>query len=163
MSGRASAIFIWLIAAVIAGNTYVMWRVTFQEFKMRSWNAIDGTITVVSDSATIAGEGVEYKYEVDGKEYIGHRIAINDWHLPKSWVDTQKTEWIKEKYPIGTSVEVYYDPDVPGKSVLIKKTTSEGDELGGPVMFTLFAIFAVGLGIYKWFSGNITNRSTSQG
>ena len=50
MSGRTSAIFLWLIAAVIAVNTYVLWKVTFQELTKKGLSNISQTVIAMAQS-----------------------------------------------------------------------------------------------------------------
>lgn len=55
---------------------------------------------------------VEYEYGVNGKTYTGSRIGIGE--------DVANTDVSKtlEKYPVGASVLVFYDPKDPGKALL---------------------------------------------
>ncbi len=48
---------------------------------------------------------VEYRYAVDGKMLTGNRIAIGLTRLP-----LEKAQEFVDKYPVGATVPVYYNP-----------------------------------------------------
>lgn len=56
---------------------------------------------------------VEYVYAVDGVDYRGHRIGIGD--IPP---DSPQAEATLERYPVGRTGPVFYNPDKPEEAVL---------------------------------------------
>lgn len=82
-------------------------------------------------SNTMYNASVQYSYSVKGKKYEGHSIrASNEW--TSSFTNRARKTVLQ--FPEGASVPVWYDPTMPGDSVLIQGT-SFGD----------FAIVAFGL------------------
>jgi Protein of unknown function (DUF3592) len=57
---------------------------------------------------------VEYTYDVDRKSYSGDNIAYKVF----SSLTRPAAEKILEKYPIGATVDVHYNPSNPSQSVL---------------------------------------------
>ena len=67
----------------------------------------DRATTTVTDESNIV-----YVYRVGGEEYRGQRVRF-DWEM-----DRADAEATVAKYPVGTLVTVYYDPDDPSSAVL---------------------------------------------
>jgi Protein of unknown function (DUF3592) len=65
------------------------------------------TSTSVSHESNVA-----YVYRVGGREYRGQRVRFA-WEMSRS-----EAEATVARYPVGRSVDVFYDPRDPGKSVL---------------------------------------------
>lgn len=57
----------------------------------------------------------EYEYQVNGRSKLGHRIRMIDDQSE----NLQHYEQMKAKYPIGSKVNVYYDPRDPNRSCLV--------------------------------------------
>ena len=64
---------------------------------------------------------IKYKYSVNGQQYIGSKIYINDKGV---WTEDQILRELKE-YAKSSNIPVYYDPENPEESVLKKKITYE--------------------------------------
>ena len=95
----------------------------------KSWSSTNGTIvsskvkTITTRSTSTSTTPrkkrtryfpeIHYKYQVDGKEYSGDRLAFGFSNRPK-----EESKNIVERYPAGAHVPVYYDPDNPEESVL---------------------------------------------
>jgi hypothetical protein len=56
---------------------------------------------------------ISYAYTIQGVEYTGHRIRADD-----SGGDRDKAFDTINDFPVGSIVNVYYDPSDPGSSVL---------------------------------------------
>jgi len=93
--------------------------------KSRSWPTASGTILDSSmeahhnrdedgDIKTTYGASIQYKYLVDGQEFQGNRRTFTNVRTSS----VRNTEKILERYPLGSSVDVFYDPDDPSSSVL---------------------------------------------
>ena len=59
---------------------------------------------------------VRYRYEVDGQEFEGDRLRFGN----VSYKSRSKAQKVMNRYPRGKEVEVFYDPENPQSSVLIK-------------------------------------------
>lgn len=68
---------------------------------------------------------LEYAYEVDGTTLKSKRVAFTD-SFTKSEGQCEK---IAARYPVGSPVTVYYDPEKPTKAVLDRATGC------GPLLF----------------------------
>ncbi len=66
------------------------------------------------DISTTYGATVQYKYLVDGQELRGNRRTFSNVRTSS----VRNTQKILARYPLGGSVDVYYDPDDPSSSVL---------------------------------------------
>jgi hypothetical protein len=60
-------------------------------------------------------QAITYSYDVAGTRHEGHRLRFGDgsWDMDRSVI-----ERLISSYPLGASVEVSYDPNAPGESVL---------------------------------------------
>jgi hypothetical protein len=93
--------------------------------KSRSWPTASGTVLDSGmeahqsrdedgDIKTTYGATIQYKYLVDGQEFQGNRRTFSNVRTSS----VRNTEKILERYPLGSSVDVFYDPDDPSSSVL---------------------------------------------
>ena len=62
---------------------------------------------------------VEYAYSVDGRYYRASRISFGE--LPTGF--SAPARWTVERYPTASEVRVHYDPDDPGRAVLVTGVT----------------------------------------
>jgi hypothetical protein len=58
---------------------------------------------------------VVYSYEVNGRGYRGDRVVLG---MKVSASVPVSAKQLAAKYPVGSAVDVYYDPDSPGDAVL---------------------------------------------
>ena len=81
---------------------------------------------------------VKYEYEVDGIQHTSDRIKFE-------WQSTgyRSAEATAERYPAGSPMPVYYDPQEPSLSVLEREI-----EVGSVIFVILFGLLFVGFGIY---------------
>ena len=74
--------------------------------------------------ATVPTEekGIEYSYKVDGKDYSSTRlVAVQPQKFLQSlkmFYDMPDEKLLGTKYPVGTPVEVHYNPENPSESCL---------------------------------------------
>ena len=113
----------------------------------RSWPSVQGTITIVSSRmewVNIKRKNLSYfrpwiqsTYTVNGQALVCERFAFND-HLISASTKKAAEDHVKS-YQIGQSVQVYYDPNDPQKSVLEPGNLSPSmpSLLGGVVFFIL--------------------------
>ncbi len=101
----------------------------------RSWPTTDGRITSskvvsnrpvdpASDDPTTYHAAIEYVYWVDRETHQGKRVSFNlgdDPDLvvfPFGYFRRSVAERIVDRYPVGKTVNVYYNPAKPGTAVL---------------------------------------------
>lgn len=95
---------------------------------------------------------VEYRYEVDGKQYTSSRISFSDYG---SSIKSSHEERAG-RYPAGKEVRVFYDPKDPRKAVL---------EIGAPVVDYLTIAFGavfVGIGGLMFFLLRLVDRKKKE-
>lgn len=83
----------------------------------------DGRSDVDEVPVTTYHPAVHYAYDVDGRRYVGERITCGDFGS----TDLGGRRAVAERYPLGSTVTVHYDPDAPQLAVLEP----------GPVAFNL--------------------------
>jgi Protein of unknown function (DUF3592) len=119
--------FFLIGVAVFGGIVLLATAVKLREvWRCRTWLTTSGKVIVSkvesrrrggvrkgTDEDTMGNyPQVVYEYTVDDHKYKGKRISIGE-QMP----DFQVEETL-EKYPKGAAVDVYYNPDLPGQSVL---------------------------------------------
>lgn len=95
------------------------------------WSTTQGEITKsdlrreasIESTNSLYYPDVEYKYEFLDTEYIGQRISFGG---ETGYSMRSKTEEILEKYPVGQSMTVYYDPNEPEEAVLERNMGTGG-------------------------------------
>ncbi len=91
---------------------------TISEFRLASetteWPTTQGTIvkSVVHGGGKRARHQLLYVYQVDGRQYSGHRATLRDGLIK------YRTSDRAQLYHEGREVAVYYSPTQPGSSVL---------------------------------------------
>lgn len=125
-----SLLFFVLIALVFFWQSYRMLRRALPGIKAarasRAWQSAPGTVTIVTvlmDSEkfkrgrqTYFRPWVQCSYRVAGKDYVCDRQVFN--HHLISLGEKKDAEALIQKYQVGQSVAVYYDPADPANSVL---------------------------------------------
>lgn len=91
-----------------------------------------------------------YKFVVDGKEYVGKKINIYK-SFSYSNLDpdaaTETADKFLEKYPIGSKVTVYYNPENPEDAII----EAGFDLVGiGVTLAGLLLMIVAGIVIVKW-------------
>ncbi len=144
----AGLLFGWGVGGIatligLAGVTMTAWNIK-QDRESESWPQVTGEITIsrIGSSTTRSSPGgankssasdtdysveIRYNYEVEGQAYKGHRLRFgsND-HDRRS--DAQKEQ---RQFPKGEKVSVYYHPEKPGRSVLVRGTQGNWGQLIG--------------------------------
>ena len=102
----------------------------------QSWPSTPGQITDshVSRSQSTDSDGdtttsyaarVAYTYQVGGETYSGHNIAFG---FSPSYSSEAKAQADAARYPVGSQVPVYYNPDKPSDAVLQRQAS--GSKVG---------------------------------
>lgn len=142
-------VFPWTVLVIGALASYVGLANTLEARASRNWPSVEGAIlrSSVERELTRASGGsaagslwrpvVAYEYAVGGTRYEGDRVAFGEYATGEA----ADAEAVAARYPAGASVQIHYDPEVPGQAVL------EPGTAGLPWFFLgLGAVFlAVGL------------------
>jgi hypothetical protein len=111
-------IFLLLCSLPLAFWAYMEIRASIWS---KSWFPIEGTVfisRVVSnrDCNGLPGHHffVAYKYTIDKKEYESRYVRFGGCN----YYTKHRAEQVTTRYPIGTNVKVWYDPEFPELSVL---------------------------------------------
>ena len=94
-----------------------------------TWPQVNGLVTrseleyqrreVVKSRKTDFKVNVSYEYVVDGKVYENDIVRFDQQML-----STDRKQVLVGSYPTGKRVDVYYNPDDPGQSVLVRGSWS---------------------------------------
>jgi hypothetical protein len=74
----------------------------------------------VMQSSTSYDPKVLYEYDVDGKTFQGQTIRVGDSFFRVSAGGSSEAQKVVDRYPEGSEVYVYYNPDNPAESALEK-------------------------------------------
>jgi len=139
-------ILVFGIAAVWMLYTYFRQRREASE--SAAWPATQGKIVLSTVKAsnfydrdssgtwqkTFYFPNVQYEYSVMGKTYTGKRIAFG---ASRGFRSRAPAEKILERYPVGATVTVYYNPNDPADAVLERQLRSGGSLLFIGIAFAL--------------------------
>ncbi|OHA46106.1 MAG: hypothetical protein A3A80_00685 [Candidatus Terrybacteria bacterium RIFCSPLOWO2_01_FULL_44_24] len=151
------------IFIVIGAALTIFWGIPTARNAMESknWPLSEGRITVsdVSENYDSDNNGktysakVAFEYTVNGRQYVGSRVTFGDYDSS----DPAHASGIVMRYPVGESVQVYYDPDEPKTSVLEPGTSwSSFVGLGAGGIFSLIGIIGFAFALKKVRSGGAT-------
>ncbi|WP_051654209.1 DUF3592 domain-containing protein [Persephonella sp. KM09-Lau-8] len=117
---------------------YLLYRL----IRIYLWPKTEGIIIkseIQKDKRTIAYDyyypHIEYKYTVNGKEYISNRIFLTEMAS-----DYETIKKLVEKFPEGSKVKVYYNPFNPSDAVL-KRNYHTGMFIQTLVFFSMLSVF----------------------
>lgn len=129
MSSSAGAYLIPVVFALIGLFLVVNYfRHRSKHQASESWTTVEGKISKswIREDYSTDSDGdhtthyypeVEYVYSFMGQDYHGSNIVFG----PKQGGGRSGAEKVTAKYPAGSPVTVYYDPNNPGDSVLERK------------------------------------------
>jgi hypothetical protein len=111
-----------VVAATGLGVLLYGYRIlTFAQVS-RAWPSTDGEVAVSdlqrdedSDGSTMYQAEVSYRYEVGGKPLVANRVFFGDGVSVSSSAGAVRRV---DRYPAGSKVRVYYDPEKPARAVL---------------------------------------------
>lgn len=112
------------------------------------WQAVDGVVRVAevrSEEGSLFGLSLshqvrlQYDYHVERTAYQGKRVDFG--FGSQSFLLNSFARRIVERYPVGKSVRVYFDPGDPTNAVLERVPS-----LGSSVFWMVVGLFLVGVG-----------------
>jgi len=140
----AGLLFGWAIGGIatligLGGVLLTTWHIK-QDRASESWPQVTGTVITsrigsstthrqnkTRSSDTDYSVELRYTYEVEGQAYEGHRLRFGSTsHERRS--DAQKEQ---RQFQAGKKVSVYYHPEKPGRSVLVRGGNGNWGQLIG--------------------------------
>lgn len=85
-----------------------------QTYKSRSWPSVSGTVIYSRTEVVVRRSGngkrpvIKYRYDVNGTEYVGDRIAFAHAFDTEEYAEGKAAD-----YPVGKKVVVHYNPTDP--------------------------------------------------
>jgi len=113
----------------------------------KSWPKTSGIITKsevdswMKDGESQYGAVIKYTYQVEGKEYISYSVGVNS---ASSNNNMSAAKDLVQEYPVGKTVDVFYDPEVPDSAAL-KPGIKAGDVAlaGGMLLFAILGLLVL--------------------
>lgn len=138
---------IFIIIGVVLIFIYFRNRMLVQA--SQGWPAVQGEVVEswVSRRDSTDSDGdvssryypeIRYRYQVMGHEHLGEKITFG----PRYGGARSKAEKVAARYPAGTNVMVYYQPDRPDNAVL---------ERSVPRMLLIYGVIFILVGIFFFF------------
>ena len=126
-----------------------VWRTRALLQASRRWSSTEGRVTRsktkrFGNKKRTYEARIEYAFDVDGQEYSGKGLHIGgDVRRTRTWAEKRCAE-----YPEGSPVTVFYDPNAPASSCLVR--AQEGAALG---WIAGFAGIALGVALLSGMLG----------
>ena len=112
-----------LIGSLIGLPNLIIALVKHREYLVsRSWPITDGEVIQSKITSTNQGScypDVIYTYEVNGEKFRCNRIWLTSWSQPS----IKFSQKFADRFPVGSHVKVYYNPQNPKKAILEIKFT----------------------------------------
>lgn len=119
--------FIIIYIALIICITYFGFISIPKSFKTKNWIEVSGKVTdshlVKTQKTHRSGKritafsaNIHYEYIIDGQTYSGSKNRFSERSLNGEKIK----QTMLERFPIGATVPVYYNPNNPNESVLVK-------------------------------------------
>jgi hypothetical protein len=137
-------------------NGLVLWQ---SPRAAEAWPHVTGTVLVSQVSTDSRFDApysphVEYEYEVNGHNYVGRRITNSDT-TTSSFGSVQSQI---SKYVVGSTPQVYYNPEVPSNSLLDPSSAP-----GAPILLGVGGVFAfIGISLFILSFGPTPSTSPSE-
>jgi hypothetical protein len=135
-----------------AGLTIWGWNILQNARASASWPTAEGVVLSSEVSLSTDAEGsdsyspeVTYRYLALDSSYENRTIKFGE----NSYGNRRKAQEIAARYPVGKSVTVYFDPDMPARSVL-EPGVSAGSYivLGIGLFFILIALVSTPISLF---------------
>jgi hypothetical protein len=136
---------VFLLMLVVGFCGFGGWGV-YQQFRVRSFLPVQGEVTHSEVGVNRDGDGstfypdIRFRYTVDGQKYDTGQYRIQ---VINSSGRSGKQKVVR-RYPVGSKVEAWYDPDQPEVAVINKSFSFF------PVIFLAIGVIVLGLVIGHW-------------
>jgi|TARA_Y100000310_G_scaffold345155_1_gene462232 hypothetical protein len=143
----------FMLAMVAMGGWLIIAGVTESGKALDSPNwpstqgVVDRTSTHTGRDLFTYSPRVDYTYVVSGLEYKGNSVSLYKWELFFSETSAQQRA---DEYPVGSTVDVFYDPIDPAWAVL-EPGYSWLAIMGMPVVGLLVAAFGIRIVVGVFF------------
>ena len=148
-----SRVFLVICAAgMVLGSAFIIFNEVTHKVQLQSlkWPTVRGTMMQADPGSrirrsrghtrTVYFADVTYTYLVNDKRQVAHRVSL--WN-PQLASDRLEVLGFLGQHPVGSFVEVHYDPQQPDRAVLIPGADEAGHTLirwCGIAMFTAGAL-----------------------
>lgn len=143
---RGLLIAIVFFVSGLVSYKYITKPIADEANETKNWPTVEGTITysdinsTTKDGKTMYSPSVRYKYTVDSKEFYGTKVQS----VHSSTSSKNSVKKTLDKYAVGNTADVYYDPETPGSSVLEPGTGFVlGLILKLPLLFCILSVLIV--------------------
>ncbi len=139
-------VLVWSVGTL--GFDCFIARSVFRQIQALGYAEATGSMTLSEVETVRSRRGrtyrpnIQYKYSVEGKEYLGDRYRYGKWSSGGDWA-----KQIVASRPVGSPVEVYYAPADPSDAVLMVGV--EGMDLFVAMFMLPFNLIMLGL----WIAG----------
>lgn len=151
-------IFLLLFICLISGIT--LWSLTASFVRVRkslsSWLQTTGRVT--SFGVNYGTPSISYEYDAGGKVFTGNKFTPGPLsaYLKGSGTSFPKSFYLNEsgqlRFSPGSAVEVFYNPNKPGDSALVRKMPSGK----GLLLMVPVVVFLVALVVHpEWFKAHV--------
>jgi hypothetical protein len=142
---------LWIVVAafVITAGWGTVRAVRAMQLKSaeQAWPSAEASITGSTVRESHSKSGVRwspvwtYVYTVEGRSYTSNSIAVANGYDANWYDDRASAERDAASRSIGSQVNAYYDPAAPERSVLDRRTSTEGDwmSLGVSILLAIVA------------------------
>lgn len=121
---NSSPVTFGLISVLVGASIFYFFGLPSLKYAIesKSWPSTSCTITKSEvdnwkkDGKTQYGALIYYSYRVEGKKYSSSKIVVNGSSSSSNMSAAKK---LVAKYPVGKTVDAFYDPEVPDLAVLI--------------------------------------------
>jgi hypothetical protein len=154
-TGMSATANLYALTCVVLGLALIGYSI-YQRRRIQAserWQTVTGTITraeVVENKASDSREynlAVSYAYAVNGSHYVGSRIEFGQ---RRAYLRKKTAEAQAARYPVNSSVMVYFNPEKPEDAVLNREATYVTGYL---VMGILALVLGLGIVLHSVISG----------
>jgi len=147
--GISNTIAFGIIFTLVGALTFYFfgWPPLKYAYESESWPMTSGIViksevdSWMKDGKTQYGAVIKYSYQVDGKEYFAYGIGVNN---SSANINMSAAKALVQEYPVGKTVDVYYDPELPDAAAL-KPGVRAGDIAiaGGMLLFAILGLLVL--------------------
>jgi hypothetical protein len=126
MKANPTALLAVSVVMIALGSIFIALTISSMQAaeEAAGWPATDGIITDSyiathpgSEGQTTYSPELKYQYQVDGLSYNGDQLFVTSYWSDYSWAQSYH-----DRYPVGATVTVHYDPRNPSEAVIETQT-----------------------------------------
>ncbi len=144
---KGSSLILGIIFTAAGALTFFQWGLPPLKYARKSidWPSVSGTVTKsdivtrIKDGKTTYIPEVIYTYSVNNTTYTSAKIIVGNPHYDSNIGPVRQTI---QKYPVGETVQAYYDPEIPASATLIRGIQNSDYVLAGITgLFMVIGLF----------------------